>query len=222
MPVTLALPVVTCPTTFALSTPPSTSAPLPTSEEVSVPGILATELAVYSDTDGLMMLLAPKGWTCSAAYGADGGGGVAVYPPGESIPQSAFGAGWALSPGSSSEAVVGSQTSACQGCEMGQACPLFTIASSDYQSSFGRACPKNRPALETVDEITAGVVVFEDPPGVTGDGNPSGGKYSANGVMTYYSKSDNGSWIDTCTLPEEEKALCKAALNDFIDLYGQK
>jgi len=73
-----------------------------------------------------------------------------------------------------------------------------------------------------VDEITAGVVVFEDPPGVTGDGNPSGGKYSANGVMTYYSKSDNGSWIDTCTLPEEEKALCKAALNDFIDLYGQK
>lgn len=55
---------------------PSNPRVLPTSEEeVSVLGTLATELAVYSDTDGLMMLFAPKGWTCSAAYGADAGGG---------------------------------------------------------------------------------------------------------------------------------------------------
>jgi len=218
---TASLNVVACPTTYGV-TPPPTTAPLPTSMEVTVPRALAAELAVYTDGQGRIELLAPAGWTCSAGYGADGSGGVATYPPGESIPQSALGASWTLSPNSLTEAIVASQTGGCEGCEVGQACPLFATAASSFQSQFGRACPKSRPAIETVDQITSGVVTFQDPPGVSGDGSPSGGQYAADGVMTYYSNNQFGSWIDTCTLPKADRTLCTAALNTFIAWYGDR
>ncbi len=215
------LRVVACPTTYGV-TPPPTTAPLSTSMEVTVPRALAAELAVYTDGQGRVELLAPTGWTCSAGYGADGSGGVATYPPGESIPESALGGSWTLSPNSPTEAIVASQTGGCEGCEVGQACPLFATAASNFQSQFGRACPKSRPATETVDQITPGVVIFQDPPGVSGDGSPSGGQYAADGAMTYYSKNQFGSWLDTCTLPKTDKTLCTAALNIFISWYGDR
>jgi hypothetical protein len=81
-------------------------------------------------------------------------------------------------------------------------------------------CPKTRPAEETIYQINSGVIGFEDPLGVAGDGDPSGGPYPANGVMTYYSGNDNGSWLDTCTLPNSEHALCTVALNAFVEFYG--
>lgn len=208
---------MSCPTKFA-STPPSTTAPLPTSEEVSIPATLASELAVYSDTHGLMMLLGPKDWSCEAEYGEDGSGGVVIYPSGESVPQS-WGAGWQLPASSTTEAIIGSQTSACQGCGAGQACRLFATAASDFQSDIGQPCPI-RPASESVQPIGAGVVGFLDPPDVTGDGDPSGGLYPANGVMTYYSPNVDGSWVETCTLPGSQHALCTAALNAFVASYG--
>jgi hypothetical protein len=71
-----------------------------------------------------------------------------------------------------------------------------------------------------VDQITPGVVAFEDPPEVAGDGEPSGGRYPANGVMTYYPNSGFGSWLDTCTVPTSEKPLCTAALDTFLAWYG--
>jgi hypothetical protein len=55
-----------------------------------------------------------------------------------------------------------------------------------------------------------------------GDGNPSGGEYSANGVMTFHSPNVDGSWVDTCTLPDSRHALCTAALNDFVARYGNR
>jgi len=218
---TASLRVTTCPTTYGISPPPIT-APLPTSMEVTVPRVLTSKLAVYMDGNGHMKLLAPIDWTCSAEYGADGSGGIVIYPSGESISRSAFGAGWTLSRESSTEAIVGSQTGGCQGCEVGQACPLFPTAARGFQSQFGRACPKSRPASETVDQIAPGVVAFQDPPGVSGDGSPSGGKFAANGVMTYYPSSQFGSWLDTCTLPKADQTFCTAALNTFITWYGTR
>ncbi len=113
------LRVVVCATKYGVVPPPSTTSKLPGSIEVVVPNALASELAIYADSDGLMKLVGPTGWTCSAEYGADGSGGVAVYPPGEPISQSAFGAGWHRSSGSTTRAIVGSETSACQGCALG-------------------------------------------------------------------------------------------------------
>lgn len=212
------LPIVVCPTSFGIAPPPPVS--LPATMVVKVPTPTAAHLAVYSDNQGIMKLLAPRGWVCTARYGADGSGGVAVSPSGESIPSS-WGAGWTLPASSPDTAIIGIETSACAGCTLGQACPLFSAAATAFQNQFGRSCPKIRPASEDVDQITSGVAGFADPPGVAGDGIPSGGQYPANGVMTYYPHNDSGSYLDTCTLPSSQRQLCTAVLDTFIAWYGE-
>lgn len=220
-PVPVAVPVVVCPTTFGAGTPPPAS--LPASRTLAVPGDLAGEVALYSDDHGLMMLLGPAGWQCQAMYGADGSGRVVVYPTGASAPS---GQAYARS---DAQAVIGSETSACFSCTFGQACPLFPAAASVYdQSGINPAGCWTRPAAETVVPLSVGVVSFRDPPGVVGDGIPSGGPYAANGVMTFYpgpspgTASPDGSWLDTCTLPAAQTALCTAALNQFVSDYGSE
>lgn len=54
-----------------------------------------------------------------------------------------------------------------------------------------------------------------------GTGVPSGGQYPANGVMTYYPRAANGSWVETCILPPGQKAECTASLNAFLARYGK-
>jgi hypothetical protein len=118
---------------------------------------------------------------------------------------------------------VGSETSACAGCTVGQACPLFPAAATAYQTEFGRPCPKSRPEAETEAVLSPGIAAFDDPPGLSGDGIPSGGKDPADGIMTFSSSADApGSWLDTCTLPAADKDTCTAALNIFVQWYGQK
>jgi hypothetical protein len=212
------LSVVTCPTTFGYPTP--APATLPASVAVTIPRSLSGQLSVYSDTQGGMKLVGPRGWTCQAQIGADGSGGVVVSKPCVSVPQE-WGAGWPLSPDSDVQAIVGTQSSACAGCTVGQACPLFSAAAAAYASQFDRPCPGTRPASEAVQQVDSDIVSFEDPAAVTGDGIPSGGQNPSNGVMTYYPANQNGSWLETCTLPTTEKELCTTALNTFIVWYGQ-
>jgi len=206
------LPVVTCPTANGIGVAPTVTPP--SSQTVSVPRALVSQLAVFADDQGVMELLGPRGWDCSGDYGADGSGGVQIYPADQTDPStSSFEA-------SPAEAIEASQTSACDGCREQQACPLFTSAANDFENDFGSSCPDARPSAESVEQLGGGVVGFEDPPGVAGDGNPSGGPYPANGVMTYYSGDQNGSWMETCTLPSAEKALCTAVLDNFVSAYG--
>ncbi len=202
--VTASVPVASCPTSLGIDRP---AVPLPRSRPVAVPKALAAGLTVYADNQGVMEVLGPKGWSCTAAIGADGSGGVTVYPP-------------AAGP-SSPVAIIGSETSACVGCTISQACPLFPSAAKAYSSQFGQACPA-RPDAETVTPIATGIVAFQDPPGVKGDGQPSGGQYPANGVMTYHPSAPDGSWQETCTLPASKKNICTTALNTFVSWYGQR
>lgn len=68
---------------------------------------------------------------------------------------------------------------------------------------------------------TNDVVDFEDPPGVSGDGSPSGGPYPANGVAVLdNSPTPSSAYKETCTLPSSQHALCTAVLNSFIASYG--
>lgn len=215
-----AVPLVSCPTTFGI-----TPAPHPTSQPstatVTLPPPLAGKVAVYTDSQGRMQVVAPEGWRCRADYGADGSGGVVAYPAGETVPSN-WGAGWHLAAGAGTEAVVGTETSACTSCTTGQACPLFTAAARAFRSQLGRPCPGTRPPSETVSRAGSGVVIFRDPPGVAGDGLPSGGADPANGVMTYHSPSGAGSWLETCTLPAADTQLCTAGLNRWIADYGAR
>jgi Domain of unknown function (DUF4850) len=176
---------------------------------VTVPQALAGKLSVYADTQGIMELVGPKGWTCTASHGADGSDGITVHPHGEGA--------------SPRSAIVGSQTSACVGCALDQACcRLFPSAARALRSDLGEACPIRRAPAEMVVRIAAGIVAFEDPPGVEGTGVPSGGQYPADGVMTYHPSAPDGSWQETCTLPSSDKGLCTAVLNTFVSWYGQR
>lgn len=217
--VTASLPVVACPTTDAVAAT-VTPVSLPSARAVVVPAGAATDLAVYADTQGGMALVGPSGWKCAASYGADGGGGIVVYPSGEAVPQS-WNAGWKLTPGSATTAITGSESSACYTCTLAKACPEFPAAAKAFASYLGHSCG-SRPAREIVTAISSGLVSFEDPPGVYGKGQPSGGQYPANGVLTYYPGNPNGSWLETCTLPAGEKSTCTAVLNAFIAWYGQQ
>lgn len=210
--VSVSLPVVTCPTSFA--TPPANPPAIPKFMQVTVPNNLANQLYVYTDQDSIMALIAPSGWVCQADYKADGSGGVSVYPGGEVLPSSP------LAPGATAQAVVASQTGGCAGCAVLQACPLFATAATAYQGVFSKPCPTTRPSSEAVVPISGSTVSFSDPPGTSGNGIPSGGAYPAHGVMTYHPQPNASSWLDTCTLPSSEQPICTIALNRFIASYG--
>jgi hypothetical protein len=210
---TASLPVVNCPTTFALATPPP-SVPLPASLSVAVPTSLAGKLAVYADSSDIMKLLAPTGWNCSASYGADGSGIVTIVPSGEPLPAS----GQDVS--SSDQAITARETGGSPVQAAGDACAFFPAAASATKTDLGRGCSPH-PSSEIVDPISASVVDFEDPAGTEGSGDPSGGQYPANGVMTYSPTTEPGFYLDTCTLPQNEHATCTTALNYFVTLYGQ-
>jgi hypothetical protein len=216
--VTVNLPVVSCPTSLGVVHP---AVSLPSSRPVAVPRALAARLAVYADDVGVMELVGPKGWSCAASYGADGSGGLVVFPRGERVSPS-WAAGWPLARTSTEAAIAGLESSACYSCTLAQACRLFPSAATAWRSAgFGRACPA-RPAAESVVRVGAGIVIFEDPPGIQGDGLPSGGLYPANGVLTYHPGAPDGSWRETCTLPGSAKDECTALLNAFLSWYGQR
>jgi hypothetical protein len=218
-PVTANLPVVSCPTFLGAAASGPVS--LPRWRPVAVPPALAARLSVYTDRQGRMELVGPRGWHCAAFYGADGSGGVAVYPPGQRLLPS-WTAGWPLARTAAAAAVTGLESSACYTCTLGQACRLFPAAATTLRSYLGRQTCPARPAAETVTTISPGIAGFDDPPGTIGDGVPSGGRYSAHGALTYHPHAAAGSWLETCTLPGTDTAECTAILHAFVSWYGQQ
>src|SRR5262249_59305951 len=97
---TSVVPVVVCRTTFGITPPPAPKTQ-PTSLTLTVPGGTGAELAIYTDDQGRMRLLAPRSWSCSAMYGADGSGGITVYPTGQSVPS-----GWEILGTATIQAVI--------------------------------------------------------------------------------------------------------------------
>lgn len=206
--------LVTCPTTWGIE-PGPTPKKLPRSVTLSLPSSLVGQVDDYTDQQEFMQLLGPKGWTCKAFYGADGGGGVDVYPPREQPPSGSS----HVSLHQSTEALRGYETN-CAGCLFDLACPLFPTVVAAYGNEFGK-CPYAKPAEEQVDQISNVAVKFYDPPGIAGDGSFSGGRYAANGVMIYDKYAMPASEVETCTLSAGDHVLCAASLADFVRLYGQ-
>jgi ABC-type lipoprotein export system ATPase subunit len=211
--VTASVPVVACPTTWGITPGPAPKT-LPSSITLSLPPSLVGEVTDYSDQMKIMQVIGPKDWQCAASYGADGGGGLQVYSPNEEAPS-----GSAFS-NQSAEAVEGHETSVGLLNRLEQACPLFPSAAVALESEYQLSCSETKPAEEQSTQLSSTVVEFEDPPGVVGDGDPSGGPYPANGVMIYIPGSDNGSWTETCTLPASEHSLCTLSLNQFVSSYA--
>jgi hypothetical protein len=214
--VSVQLPLNVCKTSVGDSS--DTPRNLPTTIKVDIAKGQSTNLAFYSDDEGVIEVLAPSGWNCTAAIGANGSSSVQVAPTGQSVVSSG-----ALSAESTLEDVSASQTSACVGCRESLACPLFASAAKDLQAAYQQTCATSRPPSEQVTTINPHVVEFTDPPGINGDADPSGGAYAARGVMTYFDDfQSDGSWTETCLLPATGKSTCKAIIGDFVTRYGAR
>ena len=79
-----ALPQAVCPTTYGVQ--PTTTPSLPSTVSESIATSLVSQIAVYTDAQGQMQILAPTGWACSASIGADGSSELAAFPQGQTNP----------------------------------------------------------------------------------------------------------------------------------------
>jgi hypothetical protein len=214
--VSATVPVVRCPTTFA-STAPTTTAPVPTKLTVPLSAAAAAQVAAYTDMDGTFVVFGPRGWNCKALFGADGSGGIEVIPPGEVVHVDP-GQRWHLQKGSVIQAIVGFTTGGSPVQAASVACPLFRNAQTAANQGLG-SCGFKRPAKEVVTHVGTEEVKFVDPPGVTGDGAPSGGKDAADGVMFYIaSKTNPQAAAVTCTATRSEQSVCRSVLT--LTEYG--
>lgn len=190
------VPVVHCPTTYGVSQPPPR---LPGRLPVSAGAKAVAGLDAYSN--GVLFLLAPKGLPCHALIGADGGASITVTSGSLThVHQPAVTAQFADTPGTSARL----------------ACPLFPAATRQLS---GVACPLTKPARESTTASGQGTLSFTDPPHVRGDGTPSGGSYTARGVIVFLpqSKGFNGyAFIATCTLPASDRGSCSTILADAL------
>ena len=213
------VPVVKCPTT---DTFPPSGPRLPATETIPAPASVGDQLAYYSDaTRRIRPILAPRGWSCSFAIGADGSIAISVFPPGESPPPGG--------PPEGAESVLAYNASACVGCIDQVACPLVPhVARELVPSSPGVAadCGPAQPR-EQQETWLAGspgysasgsdVVSVVDPPGVKGYVAGSGGQSPADGILLYWwgPASNPGASSADCTLPSSSAPLCQAILSTF-------
>ena len=197
------IPVVTCPTTFGL--PDETMAPVPSTMTATVSAAVAAQVAFYSN--GTRTLLGPKDWHCEAAIGVDGSSSMTITPPGQATPTG--------SPPPDQQAVTAFTGGACVGCIATMACGLFPEAWKLFDQP-GLACPTKSPAGELITRPIPRSAIFEDPPGVAGTGDPSGGRYRALGLLVFDPGAGAaGSGTDmpsalkiTCTLPDAMAQVC--------------
>lgn len=197
------IPVVTCPTSFGL--PDESMPPVPSTMTATVSPEVAAQVTFYGN--GLRTLLGPKGWHCEAAVGADGSSSMTITPPGQPTPEG--------SPPPDHQAVTAYTGGACVGCIATMACGLFPEAWKLFEYD-GNVCPTTTPAGELVTRPMPRSAIFEDPPGVAGTGEPSGGRYRALGMLVFDpgtgaagTDQDFPSVLKiTCTLPDAMAQVC--------------
>jgi hypothetical protein len=214
------LPLVECVTATGTLVGPK---PMPATKVVSVPPQVLNKMALYSDDQGDLYLLAPLGWACQASLGADGNDSIAVYPPGEvATSQFALGHNWPKS----AQAVTGDLLPTCLACFVGQACTFFPAAEHDLVRDFsGQLSCTPLPSGQGVNRVSSSVIAFQDPAGVLGTGEPSGGVYPSSGVVTFKDRAPSGTYgsaMETCTLPKSEHVMCDAAVQAFIAGWEQR
>jgi hypothetical protein len=166
-------------------------------------------LVAYTNTEEF--LIGPAGMACSGLIGADGGGRIIVWRRGQH----------SLGEHAHRDGMTFLTDPACVGCQAGDACPFFRA----FASGLGFPCSGGVPPGEVVTRKSPRRAFFEDPPGVEGDGWPSGGPNPANGVVAIQGSLSPGPRQRsvsraTCTLPARAHATCTVSLNDVVARYG--
>jgi hypothetical protein len=202
------LPLYSCNTEYGLST--MKPAKLPKTVRVLVPHNNFVKLSVFTDGLGIVRLVAPSQWDCTASVSADGVSSLTIVPP------NAAARSGKLLARSKAEEISGYQNGGCSGCAVVQACPLFSNARS---LASGLPCP-TKARQEKMVWISGGAAEFVDPPGVHGDGNPSGGAYPSYGVLTFRGGQFNSSWLATCVMPPKDQIVCATVLINFTNMVN--
>ena len=209
---TIAVPVRVCQTSYAISPEGRGKSPrIPKTWHVAEPFDIASQVAMYVDTESFEHVLGPRGWSCSAAYAGDGGGGMTIVPPG-SNPNRVGSTGISVT-----------EVPACYYCLLSLVCPYFKTARKAFYSAYpfgsdAAMCRLHRGVI--VSDLWPHFRRVDDPPGVKGAEEPSGGPYWALGI-TYFQGNQRsfgpsqGSYVITCTLPSWEHALCYGSLDWF-------
>lgn len=197
------IPEVPCPTIFGR--PSETMPPTPGEMTATVTAEVAALVTYYGN--GTLTLLGPKGWQCTATVGVDGSAHMAITPPGQA-PRSG-------SPLPDDQAITARTAGTCIGCVASMACGLFPEA-RNLQAQPGLTCLTTAPIGEQVTRPRPRSAVFEDAPGVTGTGEPSGGRYRALGFLVFDPGTAAGgtnanapsALKETCTLPDSLAQIC--------------
>lgn len=177
----------------------------------------AQGLGFYSN--GLLTVLAPSGWACSALVAADGGQRLDAYPassqPAGSAPLSDSGA----PPGTPVVQVDADYTGHGPGAQL--VCPFFPGSPAATFLQGNPPCP-SLPKGELTSPLTRDIVTFQDPPGVRGTGAGSGGSLASSGAVVYpqVGPVQPPGGVDvavlSCTLPVDLAGLCGAIEDDFL------
>ena len=192
--------VVACKTTFGLGGTHHAPRTLEVRAAAAAAGLVA-----YTNTE--TFLLGPPGLHCQGLVAVDGGSQVIAWRSGKQ-PPGMHGriAGLTLE-----------IDTACSACRADAACPFFPAVAS----SLGFACTDVIPSHENVTRPSSGVARFSDPPHFAGSGWPSGGDYTAHGVVGTAGSVRNGLvYRATCTLPPSDGPQCAQVVDDAIKRYG--
>ncbi|HEX4036181.1 MAG TPA: hypothetical protein VHX66_17200 [Solirubrobacteraceae bacterium] len=192
--------VVRCQTTFGLGGKHNAPATVEVRASAKEAGLVA-----YTNTE--TFLLGPPGLRCNGLVAVDGGTQIIAWRSGKQPP---------AMHGRIAGLTLEIET-ACSACRADAACPFFPAVAS----SLGFACTDAIPARETTTRPSSNVVLFSDPPHFAGSGWPSGGDYTARGVVGTAGSVRNGLvYRATCTLPPSDRAQCAQVTGDAIKRYG--
>jgi hypothetical protein len=201
-----AVPVTRCPRSEGA---PAPHVRLPATVHTDVTSSLAAAVSVYADPDGSLAVLAPKGWSCTSLQATGGASTLEVYPRSTAAPP--WGAVSTVARG-----IVASQSGGCLGCSLELACPLFHSAWLRYVATYRIACRRASTAQSVRPTGWPSAVLFDDPPGVSGAGRPSGGGLAAYGAMVFHEHGHvSRTWLETCTLPMDDHDLCVVSVRAF-------
>jgi hypothetical protein len=206
-PATPMLPSVDCPTAYGTTNPGS---PHPVTLLPTPPDVTGS-FASYTDALHNIAVLGPTGWSCHAIDAADGNVSIMVTPPG--VPSEPIAQPFIRDTREGIHAFV---ASAGTGSVLDLICPVMPDLLD--ATSSGRPCWE-RPATETVNRDNPVAAEFYDPPGVVGDGAPSGGNFQAVGRMLddpAHGDQPEGAASVTCTLPPQPVGLlCDDVVVEF-------
>ena len=197
------VPVVVCRTEYVPGSPPA----VPT--RIAIDGSPSSVRGLAAYTNHATYLIAPAGMACKGEVAQDGGANLIVWQRGKPEPRAH----------SHAEGLTLSQESAWVGCMYSLACPMFPSLANRIYPGFSKAVPCGTPTpREQIRREGPDRGRFSDPPGVAGDGDPSGGPYTAEGAVGYARRK--GAFRITCTLPAGQRRICRASLNDATARYS--